>query len=71
VAFAQALTDEGYFDPMRVWSITRLIESMLAALDSDDLQVLEDEKTGRDYVLSSQTFADHDRESGARMGKSE
>jgi hypothetical protein len=68
VGFAQALADEGCFNPTRAWSVTRLIELMLAALDSDDLQVLDDEVTGHRYVVSSQTFAAHsDLEVRVRM----
>ncbi len=56
VAFAQMLAEEGCFDPTRVWTITRLIELMLAALDSGDLRVRCDGRAGARYVVSSQRF---------------
>ncbi len=56
VTFGQMLAEEGCFDPTRVWTITRLIELMLAALNSDDLRVRCDGRAGARYVVSSQRF---------------
>ncbi|WP_404292126.1 hypothetical protein ACD578_07820 [Microvirga sp. RSM25] len=56
VVLAQSLETEGCFDPDRVWSTRRLIELMIAALDSPDLRAEQDQETGDCYVISTQQF---------------
>jgi hypothetical protein len=56
VAFANPLTGEGCFDPARVWTTSRLIELMLAALDSNDLRLSQDQGSGQRYVISTGQF---------------
>jgi hypothetical protein len=61
VTLAQSLATEGCFDPDRVWSTRRLIEMMVAALDSDDLRVEQDQESGDCSVISTQQFStEHD-----------
>ncbi|WP_336492177.1 hypothetical protein [Methylobacterium nigriterrae] len=56
VTFARSLAAEECFDATRVWTITRLIERMLAALDSDDLCIHQEPSTGYRRVVSSGGF---------------
>ena len=57
VAFARSLAAEGCFDATRVWTITHLIELMLAALDSVDLCIQQEPRTGYRQIVSSRRFA--------------
>lgn len=61
VALAQSLAADDCFDPDRVWNTRRLIELMVAALDSDDLRVEQDQESGDCSVISTQQFStEHD-----------
>jgi hypothetical protein len=54
LAFAELLAAESCFDSNRPWTITRLVELMLAALDTKGLQICDDPK-GR-FVVSTRKW---------------
>jgi hypothetical protein len=58
VAFARSLAAEDPFDPAQVLTTRRLIELMLAALDSNGLRVRVDRGTGQCTVVSTRRFAE-------------
>jgi hypothetical protein len=58
VAFARSLAAEDPFDPAHVWTTRRLIELMLAALDSNGLRMRMDPGTGKCTVVSTRRFAE-------------
>jgi hypothetical protein len=58
VAFARTLAAEDPLDPAQVLTTRRLIELMLAALDSNGLRVRVDPGTGKCTVVSTRRFAE-------------
>jgi hypothetical protein len=58
VAFARSLAAEDPFNPAQVLTTRRLIELMLAALDSNGLRVRVDPGKGECTVVSTRRFAE-------------
>jgi hypothetical protein len=56
VALAEALEAEGCFDPSQALTVNRLIRLMLAALDSPDIELRTDQKTGQYVVVSDRAY---------------
>jgi hypothetical protein len=57
VAFARSLAAADCFDPMQVWTLDRLIDLVLAALNSNDLKVRADVTSGHRYLVGTPRFA--------------
>jgi hypothetical protein len=57
VTFARSLAATGCFDPMQVWTLDRLIDLVLAALNSNDLKGRADATNGHRCLVSTPRFA--------------
>jgi hypothetical protein len=57
VTFVRSLAAADCFDPLQVWTLDRLIDLMLAALNSNDLKVRSDATSGHRYLVSTPRFA--------------